>query len=95
MRLTTDTQGVAYGIGIVAIFLFFVAAIYLLTTNPMNEIIQSFNSIVETEAISEETTQAFSFNITMFKSIPILAIFGVFLWGIVRALEKKGEDTGE
>jgi hypothetical protein len=87
--LIHDDRGIAYGIGIVAIFLVFVGVFYALFLSPTDEIISAFNNLVSIEPITEKTTDAFNFNILLFKSVPVIAILGVFLWGIVRALEKK------
>jgi len=93
MKFLEDESAVAYGITIVALFLFGMGILLILLSHPMNEVIGGMNTIIGMEDVSKETTDCASFQTTVWKAMPIILLFGVFAWGIVRAIESGGEQT--
>ena len=89
-----DESSVAYGITIVVLFLFSWGILYILISHPMNEVISGFNTLMGLEDVSRETSDLAEFYTKVWVSLPIIALFGVFVWGIVRAIE-TGENGGE
>ena len=86
-----DESAVAYGIVIIALFLFSWGILYILISHPLNEVINGFNTLTSMTEMSKETTECAEFYTKIWASLPIIALFGVFVWGIVRAIESGGE----
>jgi len=93
MKIVEDESAVAYGITIVALFLFGMGIFLILLSHPMNEVISGMDTLIGMEDVSKETTDCASFQTTVWKAMPIILLFGVFAWGIVRAIESGGEQT--
>jgi len=93
-ELLHDESAVAYGIAIVALFLFSWGILYILISHPLNEVISGFNTYIGMEDVSKETVETAEFYAKVWVSLPIIALFGVFVWGIVREIETK-ENGGE
>ena len=87
--LKSDEAGVAYGAGIIVIGLVFFGLLLIFLSYPMDMIVDSFNDIVTDEAVSENTTSAFGFNILILKSAGFIILLGFALWGINRAILTK------
>lgn len=88
-----DESAVAYGIVIIALFLFSCGILLVLLSHPVNEVIDGMNTIIGMEDVSKETTDCAAFQTTVWKALPVILLFGVFAWGIVRAIESGGEQT--
>lgn len=64
--------------------------IYIVCMPIVNVLIDQFNLMIADDMVSIGTQNAFNFNITMFKAIPIFALIGFFLlYPITIALLKK------
>ncbi|MHC1572454.1 MAG: hypothetical protein ACXQTM_01750 [Methanosarcinales archaeon] len=84
-----DESAVAYGIVIIALFLFSWGILFILVSHPINEVIDGFNTLTSMTEMSEETTEVAEFYVKLWPSLPLIALFGVFAWRIVRAIETK------
>ena len=89
IHLRSDESAVAYGAGVVVIFIVFFGLLMIFLSYPMNEFVDSFNDVVAEEDVSKDSTDAFGFNILIFKSLGIILLIGAALWGINRAILVK------
>lgn len=91
-----DERGIAYSLIMICFFVV-VASITLLYFTPLlNNVTTTFqNTYVSQGVISERTIETLNFNLLLFKAIPFFAIFfGVFVFGIIRALYLKRSSGG-
>ena len=87
-----DESGIAYGIYAVALMLFMGGAFLFLMTNVFNGLLTPFNSFIDQGMVSQQTRDSMDFIFKVIVSLPFFLVFGVALWGWVRALEKKREE---
>lgn len=85
-----NESGIAYGIGMVALFFGAMAVLWLCFSYDINIILENyFNPKLAEGTVSEQTLNSVLFHVTVLKySIPALFIGG-FIWGIRRAIYKK------
>ena len=91
MGFLEDERGIAYSMIMIVLFVV-LASVTMIFVNPfINDIMEQYDEIaVSTGMISEITIQTLNFQILVLKSVPFLvAFFGVFMFGIVRALYLK------
>ena len=93
-ELSSDESGVAYGLGIIAIFLVVCTAVSLIFAPVINGMIDEYNSQVDDNYVSEQRGDAMSFLLLLWKGIPIWSVFALLAWGVVRALEQKSSEVG-
>ena len=80
--------------GIFIVLLFIVAAgVVVIVINPMmNETIDIVNPNINDGTLSSKYTTYFNFSVGLAKALPVFILIGVAGWGIVRALEKRGQE---
>lgn len=88
--IDSDT-GVAYGIGVLLIFLFCFTAFFVLCTPVINELNGCANDQIADGAMSEQRKDAHSFINLVWKGAPVFAVLAALCWAIVRALEARGD----
>lgn len=93
-ELISDESGVAYGLGIIAIFLVVCTAVSLIFAPVINGMIDEYNSQVDDNYVSEQRGDAMNFLLLLWKGIPIWSVFALLAWGVVRALEQKSSEVG-
>ena len=86
---TFDDSGIAYGIGVLMIFLVTCTAIMIVFTPMINGIIAQHNAQVDAGSVSEQRKNSTAWTVTMWQSLPIWMLMGGLVWGIVRALEVR------
>jgi len=59
----------------------------------VNGLLGEYNSQIGDNEVSKQRGDSLAFTATMWNSIPIWALLGAFVWGVVRALEAR-EDVG-
>ena len=84
-----DDSGIAYGIGVLMIFLVSCTAIAIAFTPLINGIIGQHNTQVADGDVSEQRKNSTAWTVTMWQSLPIWTLMGGLVWGIVRALEVR------
>lgn len=90
----SDESGVAYGLGIIAIFLVVCTAVSLIFSPVVNGMIEEYNSQVDDNYVSEQRGDAMNFLLVLWKGLPIWSVFALLAWGVVRALEQKSSGVG-
>jgi Sec-independent protein secretion pathway component TatC len=88
-KLLDNEDGTAYGLLIIASFIFLGGTIYIVFLPMFNKFIGIFNTFIAQGMISQDTANAFNFNVLVIASMTIFMILGVAAWGITRALEKR------
>jgi len=84
-----DDRGVAYGLIAVIGFLVLGGLLIVLLGPLLNGIVDGFNTMISGGWVSEQTAGAFSWNLTLFGAIPVIGVFGIAIWAIVRANRKE------
>ena len=88
--IISDNSGISFAFAVIIMALLICTAVYIVTMPIVNALIDQFNSMIGQGMVSIGTQNAFNFNITMFKAIPIFALIGFFLlYPITIALLKK------
>ncbi len=86
---TFNDSGIAYGIGVLMIFLVSCTAIMIAFTPMINGIIAQHNTQVEDGSVSEQRKNSTAFSVTIWNGLPIWMLIGGFVWAIIRALEVR------
>ena len=94
MNMLKDDQGIAYGIYAIALFLFMAGAFVFLMTPVFNSFLNPFNQFIDQGMVSDQTRNSMAFIYEVIGAMAFILVIGVTLWGIVRSLEKKGEEGG-
>lgn len=82
----------SFGIFIVLLFII-VAGVMAIVINPMmNDTIDIVNPNINDGVLSSKYATYFNFSVGLVKALPVFILIGVAGWGIVRALEKRGQD---
>ena len=84
-------SGVAYGIGALLIFLLCFTAFFVLCTPVINELNGCANDQIADGEMSEQRKDAHDFVDLVWKGAPVFAVLAALCWGIVRALEARGD----
>jgi F0F1-type ATP synthase membrane subunit b/b' len=92
---TISDEGIAYGWLMIAMFLVFGAILYVLITPSVNSITDEMNNNIADGVISEETSNAYNFNLQMFMAVPMFLLLGLLMYGVIRALNRKNQSAGE
>lgn len=82
-------SGIAYGFFAAVVFIVIAAMVYAVLTPIMNGFVTQHNDLVSKDMISVQTKAAFQWNLNAFFLLPALALIGILLWAVVRALEQK------
>ena len=90
----SDESGVAYGLGVIAIFLVVCTAVGIIVTPLINGMVDEYNSQVEDGFVSEQRGDAMAFLLVLWNGMPIWSMFALLAWGVVRALEQKSSEVG-
>jgi len=90
MKYWDNESGIAYGIGMVALFFGAMAVLWLCFSYDVNIILEThFNPQLATGNVSEQTYNSVMFQVNVLRyAVPALFVGG-FLWGIRRAIYKK------
>jgi hypothetical protein len=85
-----NESGIAYGIGMVALFFGAMAVLWLCFSYDVNIILENyFNQKLAEGTVSEQTLNSVNFQVNALRyGIPALFIGG-FIWGVRRAIYKK------
>ena len=88
-----DKRAVSYPLFIVIFTLIIGTVVYIVATPVVNVMTDTFNDMVDDgDTISVQTADCYSFNINMYKIMPVFFILGLFLYSLVAALRKKGTE---
>ncbi len=85
-----DESAIAYGLFVIAVFLVGGTVVYIVVLSVIAAMTDNFNSMIAQGFVSQDTATVFANQLTLVKFLPIIMLIGLFLWGIVRALERKG-----
>lgn len=91
MGFLEDESGIAYSLIMIVLFVV-LAGVTTIFVNPfINDIMQRYETIMVSQGIiSEMTIETLNFQLLVCRAVPFfVAFFGVFLFGIVRALYLK------
>lgn len=91
MSIKSDEKGVSHPLVIILFVLVLGTAVYIIATPIVNVVTEHFNAQIDTGIISVQTASCYSFNVNLYKIMPIFIIIGIFLFGIAQALLKKEE----
>lgn len=81
---------VAYGFVAVVVFIVILCGItFILCAPVVNALIDCTNTQIEHNDLSQGMYNTFTWDIKLFEMIPVIGLFGIFLWGIIRALEER------
>lgn len=84
-----DDSGIAYGIGVLMIFLVSCTAILLAFTPMINGLLDQHNAQVDAGDVSEQRSNSTAWAVTIWQSLPAWMLLGGFVWAVVRALEVR------
>lgn len=88
-----NTEAVSYPLFIVIFTLIIGTVVYIVATPVVNVMTDIFNTMIgQGDTVSVQTADCYSFNINMYKIMPVFFILGLFLYAIVAALRKKGTE---
>jgi len=88
-----DTKAVSYPLFIIIFTLIIGTVVYLVAIPVVNVMTVEFNSMIDDgDTISVQTADCYSFNVNLYKIMPVFFILGLFLFGLVAALLKKGSE---
>ena len=87
---TSDTSGIAYGIGVLLAFLILSSLFYIAYTLFVSELISIFNTtMIPTDNVSIDRGGSMLYLRRMWAAIPFFVLIAGALWGVIRALEMK------
>jgi len=92
MNLNDDTA-VAYGVGVLAIFLIVCTAVFIIFLPFINGILTEYNNQITDGDVSKQRGDAMGFIMIIWAAVPVFSLFGVLAWSIVRALEMTSEEV--
>lgn len=88
-----DKRAVSYPLFIVIFTLIIGTVVYIVATPVVNVMTEIFNAMIgQGDTVSVQTADCYSFNINMYKIMPVFFILGLFLYSLVQALRKKGTE---
>lgn len=90
-----NTNGIAYGIGALIVFLILTSLFYIAYTLFVSGLLDVFNNtMIPADNVSVDRGASMLYLRRMWAAIPFFILIGGALWGIVRALEmKRAEGT--
>lgn len=89
-QFTEDDRGIAYGIGVLIVFLILSSLFYIAYTVFISGLIDVFNSsMIPTGDVSVDRGGSMMYLYRMWAAVPFFILIAGALWGIVRALEMK------
>ncbi len=88
--LKDDESGIAWGLAAAFMFLVMGGALYVFFAPIINSLINPFNTFVSMNLVTQDTADAVAFGVNVWIFLPIVIIFGVFGWIVVRAHERGG-----
>jgi len=90
-----NTNGIAYGIGALIVFLILTSLFYIAYTLFVSGLLDVFNTtMIPSDNVSVDRGASMLYLRRMWAAIPFFILIGGALWGIVRALEmKRAEGT--
>jgi len=86
-----NDSGVAYGIFAVIAFIILMGTVIVWYLPIHNQFIDTFNIFVGQGMVSQKTADAMEFDGWVVEALVAFVLLGVACWGIVRALEKRGD----
>lgn len=84
---------VAYGSFVVLLFILAAGVLTIIIAPIVNQTADFVNNEIDDGALSTKYVTWFDLIMGFAKAIPIFALLGVTAWAIVRALEKRGEES--
>jgi hypothetical protein len=91
MRHNND-DAIAYGWLFILIFLIFggitILAVFALENNAMTQI----NNFISQGTVSSQTANAITFQRNIGMGLPIIALLGAFLWGMMRGVQSRSRE---
>ena len=90
-----NTNGIAYGIGVLLAFLILSSLFYIAYTLFISELINVFNTVmIPSDNVSVDRGGSMLYLRRMWAAVPFFVLIAGALWGIIRALEmKRAEGT--
>lgn len=87
---TMNNEGIAYGIGVLLVFLVLSSLFYIAYMMFINGLIEVFNStMIPTGDVSADRGGSMLYLYRMWAAVPLFVLFAGAIWGVVRALETK------
>jgi len=87
-----NDSGVAYGIFAFIAFIILMGAIVVWLLPVNNQFIEVLNIFINQGMVSQDTADAMEFDSFVINSMVFFIMLGGACWGIVRALEKRGDN---
>ena len=88
-KIYHDESGVAYGFFVIGLFIIAGTILYILIMQGVSQTNDLMNDIVGQGVVSQRTQETYAGQMVLIDFSPYIMVIGLFLWGIVRALEKK------
>lgn len=86
-----NNEGIAYGWFVICLTVVIGSLLFLAFLQPVNGIIGATNTGIADGTITSQTSNAVSFNVNIFMSIPIILLGGLLAYGVIRAIYKRQE----
>lgn len=87
-----DTKGVSYPLFTIILTLIIGTACYIVLLPAVNIVSTAMNVFIADGSLSVQTVDAYTFNLNLYKIMPLFLIFGLFLYAITQALLRKGTE---
>ena len=85
-----SNTGIAYGIGVLIVFLILASLFYIAYTLFISELINVFNvTMIPTDNVSVDRGGSMLYLQRMWAAVPFFILIAGALWGVIRALEMK------
>jgi len=89
-----DNTAIAYGIGVLLVFLILTSLFYIAYTLFISGLIEVFNSnMIPTGHVSVDRGGSMLYLRRMWAAVPFFILLAGTLWGIIRALEMKNTEA--
>lgn len=68
-----------------------IIGVYLIATPILDQIITSYDGLIDKDMVTQDNLDCFNFNIGLFNALPVIIILGLSIWAIVYTLKSKGD----
>lgn len=90
-NIMEDNTGIAYGIGALIVFLILSSLFYITFSEFINGVIGVYNTKMLPDVVSTERAGSMSYLVNMWLAVPFFILIAGVAWGVVRALEQRGD----
>jgi hypothetical protein len=87
--LLNDESAVSYGLFVIATVLVLGTLLYVCIIEVTQQSNDIMNEFITAGSVTQKTRDVYNNQLALITAAPIFMLIGVFLWGIVRSVEKK------